>query len=92
MNEKFLIYEAHVPYKLQFLIDNNLYGMDQMNLKEVQFRYPLPSNKNNQIEDSFGFYKETVEEKLILPPKILKISNSPVEMDVDFNGLLFSIF
>jgi DNA polymerase zeta len=31
-------HEAHVPYILQFMIDYNLYGMSNVNLKNVKFR------------------------------------------------------
>ncbi|KAI8909780.1 hypothetical protein EDD86DRAFT_190413 [Gorgonomyces haynaldii] len=38
--EPFKVYDAHVPYLLQFLIDYNLYGMDYIELDHVRFRQP----------------------------------------------------
>jgi DNA polymerase zeta len=86
-NQKFLVYDAHVPYKLQFFIENNLYGMGRIQFKNMLFRYPLPSNQASKDEMSpKGIFKETTNEKFILPPKVLKISSSPLEIDINADG------
>lgn len=35
--------QAHVPFGLQFLTDNNLYGMNYLNASSAKFRGPLPA-------------------------------------------------
>ncbi|KAJ2327756.1 DNA polymerase zeta, partial [Coemansia sp. RSA 2702] len=42
MGQKFDIFESHLPFTLQFLVDYNLYGMSWMSLESVRFRAPLP--------------------------------------------------
>jgi DNA polymerase zeta len=38
----FSVYEAHVPYLLQFMLDFNLYGCGWIELEDCKFRSPLP--------------------------------------------------
>jgi hypothetical protein len=43
LGESFSVYEAHIPYALQFLADHGLYGMDFVDVGiGVNFRQPLP--------------------------------------------------
>ncbi|XP_073038938.1 DNA polymerase zeta catalytic subunit isoform X2 [Primulina eburnea] len=35
-------YESHIPFLLQFLIDNNLYGMSHLHVSKIKFRHPVP--------------------------------------------------
>lgn len=35
-------YESHIPFLLQFLIDNNLYGMGHLHVSKIKFRHPVP--------------------------------------------------
>lgn len=42
MRQKFQPYEVHIPYPLQFMIDHNIYGMGQIQLRKAYFRVPLP--------------------------------------------------
>ncbi|GFP93756.1 DNA polymerase zeta catalytic subunit [Phtheirospermum japonicum] len=35
-------YESHIPFLLQFLIDNHLYGMGHLHVSKVRFRSPVP--------------------------------------------------
>ena len=44
MGQSFQPFEAHIPYKLQFMIDYNLHGMNFMDVSDAQFRLPLPSS------------------------------------------------
>lgn len=37
-----LLQRSHIPYLLHFLVDNNLYGMNYIDLSTVTFRRPLP--------------------------------------------------
>ena len=42
MNQKFEVFEAHIPFLLQFFVDYNCYGMGYINLSKCFFRAPLP--------------------------------------------------
>ncbi|XP_073158485.1 DNA polymerase zeta catalytic subunit isoform X2 [Henckelia pumila] len=35
-------HESHIPFLLQFLIDNNLYGMGHLHVSKIKFRRPVP--------------------------------------------------
>lgn len=48
MGQPFQPYESHVPFLLAFLIDNNLYGMDCVDMISVTFRRPLPAARNSR--------------------------------------------
>lgn len=43
MQTKFDVFEAHVPYHLQFMLDANLYGCGWLEVSDAgRFRLPLP--------------------------------------------------
>lgn len=44
MNSKFRVYESHIPYLLQFLVDYNLYGMGNIELSFYKSRAPHLKN------------------------------------------------
>ncbi|XP_062186460.1 DNA polymerase zeta catalytic subunit isoform X2 [Phragmites australis] len=44
LNRVFQPYESHIPYLLHFLVDNNLYGMGHVHVKDFKFRPPLPDD------------------------------------------------
>ncbi|KAJ1793941.1 DNA polymerase zeta, partial [Coemansia sp. RSA 2399] len=50
MGRKMDIFESHLPYTLQFLVDYNLYGMGWINLSKVLFRSPLPGGSSNNTD------------------------------------------
>ncbi|UMM22140.1 hypothetical protein L5515_003507 [Caenorhabditis briggsae] len=41
-------FEAHLPFHLQFFIDNSIFGMDNIHLKNVKFRVD-PNDNNNDV-------------------------------------------
>ena len=43
MGQNFSVYESHIPFLLQFLVDYNLYGMDYINLSFFKARMPILS-------------------------------------------------
>ncbi|KAJ1955674.1 DNA polymerase zeta, partial [Linderina pennispora] len=49
MNQKFDLFESHLPYTLQFLVDYNLFGMDWVNLANVRYRSPLPVTEDTEM-------------------------------------------
>jgi DNA polymerase elongation subunit (family B) len=42
MGRSFKVYESHIPFMMQFFVDNRIYGMDYVHLGAVSFRTPLP--------------------------------------------------
>ncbi|KAJ7547009.1 hypothetical protein O6H91_08G065000 [Diphasiastrum complanatum] len=42
LNRRFEPHESHIPYLLQFMVDNNLSGMSHIHLSKLIFRQPLP--------------------------------------------------
>lgn len=46
------VYEAHIPYLMQFLADFNLFGCGWMELNNVYFRYPI-FNDNTDLNTSY---------------------------------------
>jgi hypothetical protein len=55
--EKQKVFESHIPYLLQFLVDYNLYGMDYINLSFVKFRGALKEEGASDWDDSLGIHK-----------------------------------
>jgi hypothetical protein len=51
MQTQFSVYEAHIPYHLQFLADNNLFGMDWLHFSAAKFR-SLPDTRHVQWNDT----------------------------------------
>ncbi|KAJ2998539.1 DNA polymerase zeta [Globomyces sp. JEL0801] len=47
MGQKFEVYESHIPYLLQFLVDYNLYGMEFIHLSFFKIRL---SKENNRFQ------------------------------------------
>lgn len=64
MKKHFIVYEAHIPFHLQFMLDFNLYGCGWVDISKAKFREPVPeapenpaSNETEESEGSFGFPK-----------------------------------
>eukprot|EP00002_Diphylleia_rotans_P013155 TRINITY_DN2562_c0_g1_i23.p1 TRINITY_DN2562_c0_g1~~TRINITY_DN2562_c0_g1_i23.p1 ORF type:complete len:1638 (+),score=290.27 TRINITY_DN2562_c0_g1_i23:62-4975(+) len=96
MGEKFDVYEGHIPYILQFMIDYNLFGMAYVNLRDVRFRQPLQkpvsysttrhNNIASQITQSMAssqFWNEhTIEESMRLDESVATRESS-CELECD---------
>ncbi|KAJ2077272.1 DNA polymerase zeta, partial [Coemansia sp. RSA 988] len=54
MGQKFEVFEAHLSYVLQFLINNNLSGNGWIRLDNVRFRSPLPDITSGDGTSSAG--------------------------------------
>ena len=53
-NDERHVYEAHIPYVLQFLTDYGLAGMDYIHISDGRFRVPLPvAEKRMDVEMMF---------------------------------------
>jgi DNA polymerase zeta len=46
MNTEFQVFEAHIPYLLQFLVDYNLYGMENVDLSYYKYRSSSDETEN----------------------------------------------
>lgn len=42
MQSKFTVYESHIPFLLQFMLDCNLYGCGWVDISRAKFREPVP--------------------------------------------------
>lgn len=44
MKKKFIVYEAHIPFHLQFMLDFNLFGCGWVDVSKAKFREPVPED------------------------------------------------
>lgn len=44
MQKKWIVYESHIPYHLQFMLDSNLYGCGWVGVSKAKFREPVPED------------------------------------------------
>ncbi|KAJ2230442.1 DNA polymerase zeta [Coemansia sp. RSA 518] len=91
MGQKFDIYESHLSYTLQFLVDYNLYGMSWMNLDGVRFRSLLPSESstdsdqaitNSSVAPEHRWVPKDVPDYLVNPAPPVRTSTCELEADV----------
>ncbi|KAJ2495941.1 DNA polymerase zeta [Coemansia sp. RSA 1972] len=91
MGQKFDIYESHLSYTLQFLVDYNLYGMSWMNLDGVRFRSLLPSEAstdcehaitNSSVAPEHRWVPKDVPDYLVNPAPPVRTSTCELEADV----------
>lgn len=61
MRKKFIVYEAHIPFHLQFMLDTNLFGCGWVDISKAKFREPVPedsgpdgANETSESGDSNG--------------------------------------
>ena len=46
MKKKFIVYESHIPFLLQFMLDANLYGCGWVDISKAKFREPVPEDED----------------------------------------------
>ncbi|CAD6188320.1 unnamed protein product [Caenorhabditis auriculariae] len=84
----FQAYEAHVPFHLQFFIDNSIFGMDMIHFKAVKYRLGTAS------VDSDYVYKELTVDRIRSNGEILspedKITSCEIECDAHVSDILNS--
>lgn len=51
MKKKFIVYEAHIPFLLQFMLDFNLYGCGWVEISKAKFREPVPECEGSDRMD-----------------------------------------
>jgi len=80
------LYEAHIPYILQFMIDYNLYGMNLINLNCVKYRHSL---QRYEIEDSQNKSStDSTDTQMYLPISIARQSICELEIDAHASEIL----
>ncbi|KAF8985309.1 DNA polymerase zeta [Entomortierella lignicola] len=81
MGKKFQPFESHIPFKLQFFIDYNLYGMGWLELEEAILRNEIPAPMDG--DHPRRLTKLTVSETRIwsLENDPGRISHCEIEMD-----------
>lgn len=87
-SKKINVFEAHLPYFLQFCIDFNLYGCSWLNVDKFEYRLPMMNQKSGAIFDDQDF--ETICEKMNSNNQP-RIGNTFLEVDVDKRNILNSI-
>ncbi|KAK9458983.1 uncharacterized protein V1516DRAFT_681707 [Lipomyces oligophaga] len=89
LNTVFEIFEAHIPYVLQFLIDFNLYGCGWMNLSKVRFRSPVPPRRVNPSVSYFEWTDATIKpEEYCASDEFPRRSYSALEIDIQASDIL----
>ncbi|KAL9651015.1 hypothetical protein ABK040_012759 [Willaertia magna] len=86
-NCKLQIFEAHLPYSLQFMIDYNVYGMNYIQMDKIFFRSPIIENKNTKrlinLNNLLITNENVVQFGTILTEKTIKrYSNCEIEIDI----------
>ncbi|KAL6933461.1 hypothetical protein ACO0R3_002568 [Hanseniaspora guilliermondii] len=87
-SKKINVFEAHLPYFLQFCIDFNLYGCSWLNVDKFQYRIPMLNQKSAAIFDDQEF--EFICEKM-KSNDYPRIGNTFLEIDVEKRNILNSI-
>ncbi|CAG0914828.1 unnamed protein product [Notodromas monacha] len=99
LGKPFQPHDAHIPFILQFFIDYNLYGMNQIRLSSVRYRrsgetaHTPRSNasgtpKLNQSRADGFVYPETLPDYLLMPAECGKISTCALEVDASSSNIL----
>ncbi|TPX33312.1 DNA-directed DNA polymerase [Synchytrium microbalum] len=92
MNEKFLVYEAHIRFIQQLFIDYNLFGNVFLLLSDARFREPLPDvdthpasapSSPNPLLPNIFYTNATTERKLVWPTSadVPKLTFCELEVD-----------
>ncbi|KAK4700567.1 hypothetical protein P7C70_g5677, partial [Phenoliferia sp. Uapishka_3] len=104
MNQtKFEVYEDHIAFLLQFMLDLGLYGCGWVYVKECLFRNPLPdhislpSDTYAPPSHILGPFTSRLYDSLTVPPNLLhptsgaappKNSHCPLEIDLHVGSIL----
>ncbi|CAH7675446.1 hypothetical protein PPACK8108_LOCUS10462 [Phakopsora pachyrhizi] len=73
------VYEDHIPFNLQFMVDHNLYGCDWVKLSNCSFRRPLPDRI---------YLDGTVPESKLGPIDLDKASYCEIELDCHASDIM----
>ncbi|KAK7205599.1 DNA polymerase zeta, catalytic subunit [Myxozyma melibiosi] len=89
LGSPFDVYEAHIPYLLQFFIDFNLYGCAWMNLSDVRFRSPVPASSPFGAVKHFEWDSHSISPTLLSDPsEFQRASYCELEVDIQAQDIL----
>ncbi|EFC40538.1 ATREV3; DNA binding protein-like protein [Naegleria gruberi] len=80
MGHRFSVYEAHIPFPLQFMMDYNLYGMGDLSVEKLYFRLPFNSFRDDMAADKISS-QNAIQYGTILPDNVKRLSKCEIEMD-----------
>lgn len=84
MGTQFECYESHIPFLQQFLIDYNLYGMDEIHTDKFRFRASIRCPfVRNDVRTMTLYTAESVDEALKWPPSSDLIRSSVCHLELD---------
>ncbi|CAO3569276.1 unnamed protein product [Mortierella alpina] len=87
MATKFQPFEAHIPFRLQFFIDYNLYGMGWLELEDALLRQDVPMPEANDHPKRLT--KATVADRIWLPDSDPgRMSHCEIEMDTTADKII----
>ncbi|KAG2387335.1 hypothetical protein C9374_001667 [Naegleria lovaniensis] len=87
MGHKFSVYEAHIPFSLQFMMDYNVYGMGDLHVEKLFFRLPFHTAENCESTDKICSQNAT-NYGTILPENVKRLSKCEIEMDIFSRDIL----
>ncbi|KAF9574465.1 DNA polymerase zeta [Mortierella alpina] len=87
MATKFQPFEAHIPFRLQFFIDYNLYGMGWLELEDALLRQDVPMPEANDHPKRLT--RATVADRIWLPDSDPgRMSHCEIEMDTTADKII----
>ncbi|KAG9323348.1 hypothetical protein KVV02_000930 [Mortierella alpina] len=87
MATKFQPFEAHIPFRLQFFIDYNLYGMGWLELEDALLRQDVPIPEANDHPKRLT--KASVADRIWLPDSDPgRMSHCEIEMDTTADKII----
>lgn len=82
------IFEEHIPFHLQFMLDHNLYGCGWVELADCQFRRPLPDEHISSSTEGPVYLASNVPEFRLGPVDLSKSSYCPLELDCHASSII----
>ncbi|PLW35952.1 hypothetical protein PCASD_12701 [Puccinia coronata f. sp. avenae] len=85
----FKIFEEHIPFHLQFMLDHNLYGCGWVELSNCLFRRPLPDNySTGEASEGPIYLASSVPESQMAHLDLTKSSYCPIELDCTVTDIM----
>ncbi|EGG11103.1 uncharacterized protein MELLADRAFT_33498 [Melampsora larici-populina 98AG31] len=86
----FKVFEEHIPFHLQFMLDHNLYGCGMIELSECSFRLPLPDDLPQSPNSNVAglFSAGNVPTDLLGPRSLTKTSHCTLEIDCHVSAIM----
>ncbi|KAG0270384.1 DNA polymerase zeta [Actinomortierella ambigua] len=88
MNRSFQPFEAHIPFRLQFCIDFNLYGMGWVEMESALFRNDVPHSYEGEHPKRWTIDNVVDENIWAVDKGQTKISNCEVELDTTIDQII----